>query len=117
MNHAQKTILLTGALVIALMGVCPPWMRVEPGEPARAMGYGLLWQPPQENFSKRANLFGLELQLEMGPMKANSIDWSRLLTQWVVIGAVTATGFAIARSQRVRVAKDPDLTPRQPTRV
>lgn len=116
MNHAQKTILLVGALVIALMGVYPPWMRVEPGEPTKAMGYGLLWKPPQETVSERANLFGFELQLDMGPTTANSIDWSRLLTQWVVIGAVTATGFAIARSQRVRV-RERDAATRQPTRV
>lgn len=99
MNHAQKTILLVGTLVIALMGVYPPWMRVEPHEPARPMGYGLLWQPPQEVQRERANLFGLELQLDMGPLKANSIDWSRLLTQWATIAVVTAASMSLAKSR------------------
>lgn len=88
MNHAQKTILLVGTIVIAVMGVYPPWLRVEPNQSAQSMGYGLLWSPPFENRSERARLFGFELQVDMGPVTANKIDWSRLLAQWATIAVL-----------------------------
>lgn len=40
-------------------------MRIEPDAPAKPMGYGQLWQPSQETGSNLANLFGLELQLDL----------------------------------------------------
>jgi hypothetical protein len=100
MNHAQKTILFVGALVIGLMGLYPPWLRIEPDKPAVPMGYGLLWDPPTQMKAERANLFGIELQLDIGPVTGNRIDWSRLLTQWATVGLITASGIAIASTRR-----------------
>ncbi len=116
MNHAQKTILLIGTIVIGLMGSYPPWLRIEPDKPAHSMGYGFLWTPPTELRAERANLFGIELQLDLGPITANRIDWSRLLTQWATVAVLTASGIAITTSKR-RLPSMNEPADRQSARV
>lgn len=116
MNHAQKTILLVGTIVTAVVGVYPPWLRVEPNQSAQSMGYGLLWSPPFENRSERARLFGFELQVDMGPVTANKIDWSRLLAQWATIAVLTGSGIALAASRQT-TSHVPGSKPRESARV
>lgn len=100
MNRAQKSVLLIGTVVIAMMGIYPPWIRVEPERAPQPMGYGFLWKPPSEYKAEKANLFGLQLQLDFGPVTANRIDWSRLLTQWATVALVTGSIMGITSSRR-----------------
>lgn len=88
MNNSQKAVIVIGVVVLSLMAVYPPWQRVEPGEGAKSMGYGALWQPPREERDATADLFGLKIHMDMEPITANRVDAGRLATQMLVVALV-----------------------------
>lgn len=109
MNKAQLTAVIMGALVMTLVGLFPPWMIVQAGEPTLKMGYAPLWKPPIQRHVSRADLFGIKIEVDMEPLLANSIDWAQLLAQWASIGAFTFGAVVLlgnqpARQPRIRSA-------------
>lgn len=88
MNTSQKAVIVAGIVVLAVMALYPPWQRIDPGEGAKSMGYGALWQPPREDRDATANLFGLQIHMDMEPVTANRVDTGRLATQMLVVALV-----------------------------
>jgi hypothetical protein len=72
MSPRQKVVLWVGVLLMAVMGVCPPWACVGAGGIRRAIGYHLLFLPPE------------------GACFAATVDGSRLLIQWAMLLVVGA---------------------------
>ena len=92
-KRKQRPIMWLASLVIAVMVLCPPWLR-EKGEWGNAskkpgqqdsryilstisVGYGLIWSPPKH---RRANTG-----------KPAEINWQRLLVQIGVVAVLTGT--------------------------
>ncbi len=91
MNKIQKRIVVTGALIVILMGLIPPWtytfhhQKLLNRPRLKPAGYSLIFTPaPPE--SKGAGQ-GIELDLK------------RLLVQWIITGIATGMGFALAHTK------------------
>lgn len=84
LNLAQRSIVLVSIVIIALMGIAPPWVytysreNTYSEEPA---GYGLIVSPPPRKAEYATH--GIR------------IDTSRLLIQWVVVLAIGAVGILV----------------------
>jgi hypothetical protein len=89
MNEKQQKILRIGLIIILLMGIFPPWTytlntdKVNSESPA---GYALIFSPPETQY-KASAAFGIK------------IDITRLIIQWVVVGAATFAFFSQARNK------------------
>jgi hypothetical protein len=47
LDSFKWSIVWIGVAIMTGMILCPPWMRITPGLPTKAVGYSLLWNPPQ----------------------------------------------------------------------
>lgn len=89
LGNKQKTVLVVALFLIALIGLFPPWIsnldvldsstnEVRPGyvEPG---GRAFLFAPPKPVMSEKQLII------------SRSIDYSRLIVEWLVIGFFTAS--------------------------
>lgn len=103
MNHAQKIALLIGCLVIAAMAIYPPWLMIEPREAPHPMGYSFIWDPPEQQRDARMDIFGIKIEVDVEPAKANKIDLQKLFTQFAAVAAATG-GVLLLLRRRVMTA-------------
>jgi hypothetical protein len=88
MNKMQKRIIISGAIVIILMGLIPPWtytFNYKSVSRTKPAGYALIIVPPPPE--KKHVAAGVEL------------DFKRLLVQWLITGIATGIGFALAHTK------------------
>ena len=90
MNKMQKRIIVSGALVIMLMGLIPPWIytfdvKLLNRPRLRPAGYSLIFTPPPPECD------GLGCGIEL--------DFKRLFVQWVITGIATGIGLALAQTK------------------
>jgi len=81
MNDRQRIVLCVGLVVMAVMGLRPPWVVTFDNGYVHSRtdaGYGLVWDPPAR------------------PRGGITIDASRLAVMWVAVGLVTAVGLLLA---------------------
>ena len=84
MNKKQLIAMWVGIGIIVFMGIFPPFMLKVSGQDCY-VGYGFIAPLPQDYF---------ELLVTFSNESATMIDFTRLLTQWTVVSALTA-GFII----------------------
>jgi hypothetical protein len=88
MNKIQKRIVVTGALIVILMGLIPPWTHTRSFRSAdnrtKPAGYFLIFTPPSP---------------ERGAAAGVDLDFKRLLVQWIITGIATGMGFALAHTK------------------
>lgn len=95
MNRKQKTCLLVGILVIAAMGIYPPWVfRVDLGGATlnRDYGYALIWEPPERQFNSQGNKYATIPDIDLG----------RLCVQWVVAVVITGGLIIVCKDTKPR---------------
>ncbi|MBA3993678.1 MAG: hypothetical protein C0469_09135 [Cyanobacteria bacterium DS2.3.42] len=97
MNKQQQLILLVGLVLVIAMGLYPPWVHVDEDKVTHAMGYAPIWSPPTIRQRDSANIFGLQLQLDIRSQTANSLDIVRLLTQFGVLAVVVGGAFVLSK--------------------
>ena len=88
MNWKQKICLVGGILIIAAMGICPPWVfrvDLQGATLSKDYGYAPIWEPPERQFQSQGSKYTVK----------PDIDLSRLYVQWVV-AVVVAGGLIIA---------------------
>ena len=95
MNTAQKAALGIGVVAIVLMGIFPPWnltfdLHSESGgvHSTNPAGYAPIYEPPKPPETPQWSF----------PVYTVSIDVSRLMIQWAIVGAVTGGLVLILRS-------------------
>ncbi len=96
MNQMQRVILCVGIAMVAAMVAYPPWQIVDSSGAKHNLGYGFLWNPPVEEVKGHANIFGLEINVNLDTRRANSINLVQLLLEVggaavVVAGLMAAT--------------------------
>lgn len=96
MEKLKSIILIAGLLIMLLMGLYPPWNFQDGNGKQVPMGYGFIWSPPEKKLDKKGNLFGFKFDIEVGVMKANSIDIVKLLIQEAIAAGITFGAAAIA---------------------
>ncbi len=94
MQKTQKIVVLTGIILIFLMGIFPPWLYVDESKVGHPMGYAPIWKPPVDRQRDTAELLGFKLQMDIQTQKANTIDLARLLIQIAILSVVT-TGVVV----------------------
>ena len=62
------------------------------------MGYSFIWDPPTQKVEKNANIFGFKIDMELGEIKANSIDVFKLLIQEAIAAGITFGAAMVAGS-------------------
>lgn len=105
LRNKQKTVLVIGLFVIALIGLFPPWIsnvdildqttnEVRPGylEPA---GRGFLFSPPKPVMSEKNLII------------SRSIDYERLIVEWLVLGFFTFSVLGLLALMDDRKAQSP----------
>ena len=75
MNEKQLIVMWVGIIIIVLMGLFPPWLTVFADASRISLGYGFILIPPLPNAYR---------------YQFASIDFTRLLTQWTIVAAITA---------------------------
>ena len=95
-SNLKSIILISGLVIMLAMGIYPPWNYQSGNGKQVPMGYGFIWAPPQEKIDKKGNLFGFKFDIEVGMMKANSIDIVKLLIQEAIAAGITFGAAAIA---------------------
>lgn len=96
----QQIVVLLGMILVIGMCVYPPWQHQEPGQPARAMGYAPIWQPPIEKHQAGIDVLGLKVQMGEQSTTANQIDLMRLAIQCGIVAGVTAIFARLLPSHR-----------------
>lgn len=92
LNFIQKTMIVTGLFLMALVGLFPPWVsnvdvleenEVKPAylEPG---GRHFLFWPPKPTIAERRLVISRE------------IDYSRLILEWIVIAISTGCALGVA---------------------
>ena len=90
LNPKQLKVVIASAVIFIAMGLYPPWIytldatSIHREKPA---GYALIIAPPTPE--KNEPVFGVRL------------DISRLLVQWLVLGAATVGAVLVAKGPRV----------------
>ena len=79
MNRKQRWVLWIGVSIIALMGLCPPWMESYRYGATRSIGYAPILAPPKSTTVR--------------------IDVIRLLLQWASVAVVIGAGMARAKER------------------
>ena len=90
LNPMQVKIVIASAAIFIAMGVFPPWIYTLDAESIhreKPAGYALIIAPPPPE--RKAPAFGVRL------------DISRLLVQWLVLGAATVGAVLLAKEPRV----------------
>lgn len=85
MNAKKRRLLQVGIAVAVLMGVFPPWtdsFHYEQLHSQGAAGYAFILDPPKTEM-----------------LHSITIDVSRLLVQWVVVGLAVGCGMLFLREQ------------------
>jgi hypothetical protein len=111
MNKLQKAVILTGAILILIMGLFPPWFHTmsEKGFPKeeRASIYSPIYKPPHHPEAKTlVELLRLYDKPDRDTIKqfmeyidrrrwGVRLDISRLLIQWAMVAIVAAGLFLI----------------------
>lgn len=96
MRSKERIVLLVGAITIALLGLFPPW--VEKADIPyklhfeKSLGYRFIVSPPSSSLIGASRFSNLQDQTTI------QIDFSRLFTQWVIVGAITVVVLLILRS-------------------
>ncbi len=106
MNQAQKVALLIGCLVISAMAIYPPWLMVEPKEAPYSMGYSFIWNPPTQPRDARLDIFGIKIEMDLEPVAANKIDFSKLFTQFGAVAIVMAGVILLLRRKAMTAGKN-----------
>lgn len=88
------------------MGVYPPWVYQDKDGKQIPMGYSAIWSPPQQKIDKKGNIFGFKFDVEVGMMKANSIDIVKLLIQEAMAAAITFGGAMVAAKVTAKESKE-----------
>lgn len=99
MNQMQKVILCVGIVLIAAMVAYPPWQIVDSSGSKKNLGYGFLWNPPVEEVKGHANIFGLEINLNLDTRRANSINLAQLMLEIGGAAVVIAGLMAVTRGK------------------
>ncbi|MBI5044058.1 MAG: hypothetical protein HZC10_09595 [Nitrospirae bacterium] len=90
LNSKQLKVVIAAAVIFIVMGLYPPWiytLDVESIHSEKPAGYALIIAPPTPE--KNAPAFGVRL------------DISRLLLQWLVLGAATVGAVLVAKGPRM----------------
>jgi len=88
LNKYQKPILVTGFVIFLLMNLFPPWVAWlhPPGyTESVSIGYGLIISPPGSKYGYDSYV---------------SINYGRLLLQWIIIAVATGGTLIIARGKK-----------------
>jgi len=106
-NRSQKLVLAAGILVLAVMGIYPPWMVRFHATPERAIyrpiGYASIFDPPNEDLPR---IYAQLTNNSSGTLRSERfllsrldlfLDISRLLTQWAIVALITAGLFLLLR--------------------
>jgi len=110
MNWCVKIVVLAGAVVFCLAGLCPAWLISDPNY-RRDLGRQWLWTPPEairistsgEGFVTRT--LGDSLSATAGKQRFPQINWSRLAVEWGIIAAGTLA-LAVMVSGRRTTARE-----------
>lgn len=109
MDSFKQSILLVGGIIIVGMILCPPWMRVTPGLPTRAVGYSFLWNAPEvsewvepvEAPTPTGPVMGVapppEAAAKASGPPSYSIDWMRLLSQLGLAAMMTGVAMYVLK--------------------
>lgn len=100
MHKTQQLVVLAGLIIVFLMGMFPPWHYVDEGKVDHPMGYAPIWRPPVERQTETAEILGFKLKLDVQSEKANAIDFSRLIMQFMIMFAVTGGAVVLLRKAR-----------------
>lgn len=96
MNKAQKNVVIVGLVIAALMGLFPPWENsvYDNGHKITiAQGHEFIVTPPLgENRKGKPYPDNYQSDLTV------SVDWDRLLLQWVIVFFLTAGAWVMAQS-------------------
>ncbi|MCF8051403.1 MAG: hypothetical protein K9L59_09220 [Desulfobacterales bacterium] len=90
LNPKQVKVVIASAAIFIAMGLCPPWTYTLDSESIhreKPAGYALIIAPPAPE--RKAPAFGVRL------------DISRLLVQWLVLGAATVGAVLLVKEPRV----------------
>lgn len=98
MNNLKTTILILGLIVMIAIGIYPPWVHQNSDGKQTPMGYSFIWSPPAQKVEKNANIFGFKIDMELGEIKANSIDVWKLLIQEAIAAGITFGAATVAGS-------------------
>jgi len=97
MQKTQQFLVLTGIVLIFLMGILSPWVYVDDAKIAHPMDYAPIWKRPIEQQHDSAEFFGIKLQLNVQKQTANTIDLYRLLMQIAILAGVTGGAVVMLR--------------------
>jgi hypothetical protein len=88
-NDKQHKIMIVGVVLFVFMGLFPPWtytLDAQSIHREKPAGYALIVSPPGPE--RDAPAFGVR------------IDISRLIVQWLILGAATSLGVFMTRTQK-----------------
>lgn len=108
MHNVRKFIVVTALVFLAVTALYPPWQHKDSAGVAVPMGYSFAWQPPVYQKRASADIFGLTINLNMQPVRANSIDLNTLFKNWLLVlcvgagvyGATLLTTFLSSQGRR-----------------
>ncbi|MBK7746866.1 MAG: hypothetical protein IPI39_06450 [Candidatus Obscuribacter sp.] len=108
MHNVRKFIVVTALVFLAVTALYPPWQHKDSAGVAVPMGYSFAWQPPVYQKRASADIFGLTINLNMQPVRANSIDLNTLFKNWLLVlcvgagayGATLLTAFLSSQGRR-----------------
>ena len=130
MNTKQKLCILVGAVIIAAMGLFPPWTIDGPYDIQFDRGYSWMWVPPHKVFFKKENAAQAPPPQTRKPnhfdhlipapgsaigMCPARLDIRRLCVQWVVVVVLASAGVAVFSGKtraRLPDQRRPLITPR-----
>ena len=95
-QNLKSIILISGLVIMVAMGLYPPWVYQDRDGKQVPMGYSAVWDPPQQKIDKKGNIFGFKFDVEVGIMKANSINMVQLLMQEAMACAITFGGAMVS---------------------
>lgn len=93
MHSVRKFIVVTALVFMAVTALYPPWLHRDGEGVAVPMGYSFAWQPPVYQKRASADIFGLTINLNMQPVRANSIDLNTLFKNWLLVLCVGAGAY------------------------
>lgn len=96
MKNLKSIILVMGLLIMITLGLYPPWVYQGEDGKQTPMGYSFIWAPPEIERDKSANFFGFKIDLEVGAIKANSLDIYKLLIEELIAAGITFGGATVA---------------------
>jgi hypothetical protein len=100
MNSYQLNVVIAGAFIIGALILYPPWVSVTGDQPAKSIGYALIWDSP-EPFYPKPSVVGADQAVPAVQIKpSTSIDFMRLISQCVLVAMLTAVSALYTKGPR-----------------